>query len=401
MKFPINTLKSHFPIFQHRPDLVYLDTASTSQKPRTVIQSMSDFYERDNASPHRGLYELSVQATAHFEAVRTKVSNLITAKNPNRIAFTKGTTESINLVANGFLRGRLRPGDNVVVTTQEHHANFIPWQQVCKACDARFNVIPVEKTGAVSMTTLASALNNRTKMLAITHITNVLGTINPVDEIIALAHKKNIPVLVDLAQSAGTYPINVHAWQADFVAFSAHKMFGPQGVGILYAAPGHEVAPLNFGGGSVRTVTEDETIFLDYPHNLEAGTPHVAGVIGLGTAIDFINGLNQPEVNRYLHEVCCYFHQQLTALPGIRIPGPPVPDSSMVSFEIENIHPHDAASFLGHENICLRAGHHCAQPLLNSLGITATLRASFSVYNTHQDADRTIEALKALKKFWS
>ncbi len=403
MALPVKSLKSHFPIFSHRPELVYLDSAATSQKPQSVIQTITNFYEKENANIHRGLYELSVKATQRYEEVRKKVCSLVAASDPKSIAFTKGATESINIVAQSFLKKTLHKGDSVVISAMEHHANLIPWQQICAQSQASLQIVPVNDDGELSLEKFDALLDRRTKIVAITHISNVLGTINPIEEIISAAHKKNIPVLIDGAQSVGHYPIDVKKINVDFLVFSAHKMFGPLGTGVLYCkeefAP--QVDPFNYGGGSIKNVEFAHTEFLDYPHNLEAGTANIAGVIGLGAAIDFIQQLDLNETVNYTRNLSSYFKERLRSLGNIKLVGNPKNFGSIVSFYVENIHPHDVASFLANENIAVRAGHHCAQPLLESMGVPATVRASFSIYNTRGDADKTIETLVELNKFWS
>lgn len=403
MALPLQSIKSHFPIFTHRPELIYLDSAATSQKPRSVIQAITDFYEKENANVHRGLYELSSKATQRYEDVRKKVCYLIGGSNPNSIAFTKGTTEAINIVAQGFLKKNLQKGDNIVISAMEHHANLIPWQQVCLQTQTTLRIIPVNDRGELVLEKLDSLLDANTKMLAVTQISNVLGTINPIEEIIAAAHKKNIPVLIDGAQSVGHYPIDVKKSNADFLVFSAHKMFGPLGTGVLYCKEEHskQIDPFNFGGGSIKNVEFAHTEFLDYPHNLEAGTANITGVIGLGTAIDFIQQLDLNEASNHSKKLSIYFKEGLKSLRDIKIVGNSKNFGSIVSFYLENIHAHDVAGFLANENIAVRAGHHCAQPLLESMNVPATVRASFSIYNTREDVDKTIQALVALKKFWA
>lgn len=403
MALPLSSIRSYFPIFKHRPELVYLDNAATSQKPQSVIQSMTDFYEKENANIHRGLYELSDTATKRYEAVRGKVAAFIGATDPKSIAFTKGATESINSVAQGFLKRRLQKGDNVVITVMEHHANLIPWQQVCHQQEATLRVIPVSADGELIMEKVKSLLDGRTKLLALTHISNVLGTINPIEEIISLAHQKDIPVLVDGAQSVGHYPIDVTKSDIDFFVFSAHKMFGPLGTGVLYCKKEWttEIQSFQFGGGSIRSVAFDHTEFLEYPFCMEAGTANIAGVIGLGAAIDFIQQLDLVEMVAHEKNLSSTLKEKLKSLGGVTIMGNPKNASDIVSFQVDGIHPHDVAGFLANENIAVRAGHHCAQPLLDTMGIPATVRASFAAYNTLDEVDRTISALKSLKKFWS
>ncbi|NOT74059.1 MAG: cysteine desulfurase [Cyclobacteriaceae bacterium] len=401
MASSIQSIKSAFPIFTHHPDLVYLDNAATSQKPQSVIQAMNDFYEKDNANVHRGLYHLSTHATRHFDEARSKVSDFIGAK-PADIAFTKGTTESINIISHGFLK-RLKSGDEILLSVMEHHANFIPWQQLCKSTGAKLRIIHVTSGGDIDIEKLDELITSHTKLLALTHISNVLGTINPIEEIIQKAHKKNIPVLIDAAQSAGHYPIDVKSLDVDFLAFSAHKMFGPLGTGVLFVKDKYhdQIDPLNFGGGSIKNVELEDTQFMSYPYNLESGTPHIAGVLGFGAAIDFIQSLNADETLNHTRNLISLFTQRLEAMDFISIVGNPGNRGSIVSFQVKNIHPHDVAGFLGNLNISVRAGHHCAQPLHEMLGIGPTVRVSFSIYNTKEDVNRICDALLELKKFWS
>jgi cysteine desulfurase/selenocysteine lyase len=403
MALSIRSIKSQFPIFTHLPELVYLDNAATSQKPQSVIKAVTDFYEKENANVHRGLYDLSSTATKRYEEVRKKVATLIGAVNPKTIAFTKGTTESINIVAHGFLKKNLKKEDSVVITAMEHHANLIPWQQICIQTGAKLLIIPVNADGELMLEKLDSLLDRNTRMVAVTHVSNVLGTINPIDEIISAAHKKNIPVLIDAAQSASHYRIDVKKWDADFVVFSAHKMFGPMGAGVLYSKEQYakQIDPFIYGGGSIRNVEFERTEFLDYPDNLEAGTPNVPSVIGLGVAIDFINQLDLNEIVAHTKKMVTTFKERLKSMDKIEILGCPKNFGGIVSFNVENIHPHDVAGFLANENIAVRAGHHCAQPLLESMNIPATVRVSFSIYNNEDDVNKTIDSLVALKKFWA
>ena len=397
----IKSIKAEFPLFAQHPNLVYLDSAATSQKPQTVIDAMNGFYAAGNANIHRGLYELSAQATQQYETVRHRAGELIGASNPKTIAFTKGATEAINAVAFGFLQKKLKPGDNVVITTMEHHANIIPWQQVCQRQGASLAVLPIDACGDLRLDSLPDLLRADTRLLAVTHISNTLGTINPVEEIIDYAHKKNIPVLVDAAQSVGHYPLRLVEAKADFIVFSAHKMFGPQGVGVLYCREEHwdDMTPYNFGGGAIEQVTFSDTTFLDYPHRMEAGTPHVAGVVGLGAAIDFIGQLDMENTSRHVQHLAALFREGLNKI-DIRPMGSPKLYGGIVSFQVDNIHPHDVAGFLAQCQVAVRAGHHCTQPLHEFLGVPASVRASFSIYNTPSDVDSALQAIKDLRQFW-
>jgi cysteine desulfurase/selenocysteine lyase len=396
-------IKSLFPIFQYQPGLVFVDNASTTQKPKKVLEVMNNFYEREYANVHRGLYKLSEEASVRFEEVRKKTAQFIHASNSNCIAFTKGTTESINIVASGFIRYLLQPGDEILISQMEHHANLIPWQQVCKEKGAKLVIIPTDDNGNLILDKLDELLNNKTKLVAITHVSNALGTVNSIKEIITQAHKKNVPVLIDAAQSVSHIPIDVNELGADFLAFSAHKLFGPMGVGVLYVDEKYhdKIVSLNFGGGAIRNVELEETEFLDYPRNLEAGTPNVPGVIGFGAALDFMNSLDLTEVSNHFANLGQQLRNGLKIMDGISIIGNSIHNSGIVSFVDSKIHPHDLASFLGSKRIAVRAGHHCTQPLLDRLGIHATVRVSFSVYNNEEDVDKIIESIKEAKRFYS
>jgi cysteine desulfurase/selenocysteine lyase len=395
-------LKSRFPVFQHKPLLVYADNASTTQKPMEVIRAVSDFYEYGCANVHRGLYKLSEEATIRYENVRKEVAEFIGTKDDRSIAFTKGTTESINIVAQGYLYPTLKQDDEVLITAMEHHANLIPWQQVCRQRKAVLKVIPVDANGDLIMEELSSLIGPRTKLVAVTHISNTLGTVNPIREIIQRAHRYHIPVLVDAAQSVSYCPIKVDELDADFLVFSAHKMFGPMGVGVLYAREEYQeqITPLIFGGGAIRNVEFDNTEFMSYPRNLEAGTPDVSGILGLGAAIGFMKQLDLNFLAAQSEHLANRLRSGLQE-QGFKVIGNARNKSGIVSFVHETIHPHDVASFLASHEVAVRAGHHCTQPLLHRLGVVSTVRASFSLYNNHDDVDRILSALQGLKKFWA
>lgn len=395
------TLKSQFPVFQHKPLLVFADNASTTQKPREVIDALSGFYEFGCANVHRGLYKLSEEATIRYESVRRHVAKFIGANDDRSIGFTKGTTESINIIAQGYLLPILKEGDEVVISAMEHHANLIPWQQVCKQSKAILKVIPVDQHGDLIMDDIPSLIGPRTKLVAVTHISNTLGTINPIKEIITQAHNYHIPVLVDAAQSVSYYPIKVEELDADFLVFSAHKMFGPMGVGVLYAKEEYRegIRPMIFGGGAIRNVEYENTEFMDYPRNLEAGTPNVSGVLGLGAAIAFMKQLDLNYLATHIENLGNRLRSGLKE-EGFKVIGNAKNKSGIVSFIHDKIHPHDIAGYLASKEVAVRAGHHCTQQLLHGLGVAATVRASFSVYNTDDDVDRILEALQGLKKFW-
>lgn len=392
-------MKIHFPIFQLRPELIFLDSASTSQKLRCVIEREQKFYLEENANVHRGLYPLSANATRMYEHVRQQVADFIGARSANEIAFTKGATESINIVSNSF-KHILKPGDSVAVTQMEHHANYIPWQQACIQTGASFNVVPITPSGELNLIELDSILTRQTKILVLTHISNVLGTINPIEDIIKLAHKKNIPVLVDAAQSVGHMPIHVTELNVDFLVFSAHKMYGPMGVGVLYVkgSKQHLIQPLMFGGGIVKNVTETNTDFQNFPKSVEAGTPNVAGVVSLGAAIEFLSAIDLNDSFKQTQNLARAFRNelQLFSANAISILGNPKNAGPIVSFICDGIHAHDVASHLAQHHVAVRAGHHCAQPLHDALGVSASVRVSFSIYNSEKDVDHVLSAFRII-----
>ena len=399
--FDAQKIKSQFPIFDHYPDLIYLDSAATSQKPETVIKAISDFYTHENANIHRGVYNLSASATQKYEQVREKLATTFNAQAKN-FAYCSGTTEAINLVVNGYLKAQLKAGDEVLITAMEHHANLIPWQQACHEANATLKVIPLNKNGEIEMEVFEEMLTSKTKMLAMVHISNTLGTINPVKEMALKAHALGIPVLLDAAQSAGHLPIDLQELAVDFAVFSGHKMYGPTGIGVLYCSNDFKdkLKASKFGGGSIKEVTYQTTSFMDFPHGLEAGTPHIAGVIGLGAALDFVNTLDLATSFKHEQALATQLREALKEMGGVKIFGNPKKYAGIVSFELEEVHPHDVASFLSEASIAVRAGHHCTQPLLASWEVPATTRASFSIYNTEADVEKTIKTLKALKEFW-
>ncbi len=398
----IKSIKEQFPIFTSLPKLVYFDNAATTQKPAAVIDAVNDFYENQNANIHRGVYSLSAKATKAYEEVRKHTAEFLGAESANSIAFTKGTTDGINMVANSYLKNNLHPGDNIVISAMEHHANLIPWQMLAKEVGADLRIIPVDENGNLLLGKGQELLNEQTKLLAITSICNSIGTINPIEELIAFAKKQNIPVLVDGAQSTGLYPVNLSNLDCDFYVFSAHKMFGPTGVGVLYVHPRKQKAmkPSYFGGGAIRKVAFEETQFLDFPFSMEPGTPNIAGVIGLGAAIKFCEKLSKTEVIQHIKALGEYARKRIVEIEGVNIIGQAKNRTGILSFTLDSVHPHDLAQFLAAENLALRAGHHCTQPLLSSMGVEATIRASFSIYNNLEEIDYFMEKLKEVKAFW-
>ena len=398
-----NPYRSDFPIFSKHPNLAYLDNAATTQRPRQVIETITKFYEEENSNIHRGIYDLSNQATSRYEEVRKKVAHFLGSENPNTIGFTKGTTESINIIARSYIQPDLKAEDNIVTTIMEHHANFLPWQIICDESDAELRVLGIDEAGDFSLEELDSKLDNNTKILALNHISNTLGTVNQIKEIIDLAHAKGIPVLIDAAQSAAYYELNSSELKYDFLTFSAHKLFGPFGIGILYVNEKYinQIKPFNYGGGMIQQVSVDGSSFAPFPKNLEAGTPNIEGVLGLGAAIDYVSKFDRPKVQNLLLELTTYAIEKLSTIPQVRVIGSPARRSGIVSFTVEDIHPHDVASFLNKDGIAVRAGMHCTQPLMHHLDVTATVRTSFSVYNTKEEIDRLCTSLVELIAFWS
>ncbi|MFK8005661.1 MAG: aminotransferase class V-fold PLP-dependent enzyme [Saprospiraceae bacterium] len=398
----LKDIKSHFPIFQHHPNLVYLDNAATTQKPKVVIDAISNFYQKENANIHRGIYPLAVSASQKYEQVRGKVAQFLNAKNSDEIVYTNGTTASINLVAHSFLRPQLKASDEVIISAMEHHANLIPWQMACKNVGAVLRVIPMNQLGELDLMEFKNMLSNKVKMVAITHISNSLGTINPIEEMIELAHQNNIPVLVDGAQSVAHYPIDLQALDVDFFTFSGHKLFGPTGIGVLYGKKQYlnNMQPYQFGGDMIKNVTFEESIFADAPQRFEAGTTNIAGVIGLGVAIDFVNELDRDEVLVFLKKLENNLIDKLLKINDLNVIGQAKNKSAIISFSMKNIHPHDIATFLGTENIAVRAGHHCTQPVMDFFQIPASIRVSFSIYNQLDEIDFFVEKIKEIKQFF-
>lgn len=398
----IEFIKAHFPIFSHHPDLVYLDNAATTHKPRSVIKGIQQFYERDYATVHRGMYKLAVEASRQYEEVREKTARLINASSSKHIIFNQGATDGINFIAQAFLKHRLQAGDAVMISGMEHHANLIPWQQLCKTIGAELLIIPLLADGTLDQNYFQQQLSSKVKLLALSHISNVLGTINPIQHIITKAHEHKVPVLIDASQSIAHYPIDVQQLDVDFLVFSAHKMYAPTGIGVLYVKPNHvaELEITHFGGGMVRQVDFVETTFSDAPHCFEAGTPPIASVIGFGHAISFLQEWQSDELIFFANKLTRQTIEGIQALGNLYLLGNAAERAPIVSFIHENIHPHDLTTFLANEQIAVRAGHHCAQPLLNSLEIHAATRISFGIYNQSSDVERLLDVLKKAIQFF-
>ena len=402
--FDVEAVRAQIPALHqevHGKPLVYLDSAATSLKPRCVIDAVERVYARDCANVHRGVHALSERATAAFEGARHKVRRLLGAADSREVVFTRGTTEAINLVAWSFLRPRLRAGDEVLVTEMEHHANIVPWQLVCAEVGAKVVAAPIDDRGVLDVGALGRLLGPRTKLVALTHTSNALGTVNPVAEVAALARAAGVPVLVDGAQAVPHGPVDVQALGCDFFAFSGHKVYGPTGVGVLWGKLAHleAMGPWQGGGDMIRTVSFEGSTWNDPPHRFEAGTPNIAGAIGLGAAIDWLLGLDLAGARAHEQALLARATDALGAVPGLRIVGTAPGKACVVGFVLEGVHPHDLATILDHEGVAVRAGHHCAQPVMKRFGVPATARASFAFYNTLDEVDallRAIERARAL-----
>ena len=396
--FDVRKIRADFPILHQKVNgkpLVYLDNAATSQKPRIVIETTSGYYERDNANIHRGLHQLSERSTKSYEGARVKVQRFIGAADPKEIIFVRGTTEAINLVASSFGRVRVGAGDEVVISTMEHHSNIVPWQILCGEKGAKLRVVPINDRGELLMDEYEAMLGPRTKLVSIVHVSNSLGTVNPVKRIVAAAHARGIPVLVDGAQAVPHLRVDVRDMDCDFYAFSGHKMYGPSGVGILYGRAGllEAMPPYQSGGDMISSVSFEKTVYNDLPYRFEAGTPNIVGAIGLGAAIDYITGVRVENGEAYEQELLDYATRAVSAIPRVRLVGTAAEKVSVLSFVIEGIHPHDIGTILDHEGIAIRAGHHCTQPVMQRFGIPATARASVSFYNTKQEIDALVAGI--------
>ncbi len=404
-------LRADFPILHQEVNghpLVYLDNGATSQKPRAVIDALVRYYERDNSNVHRGLHALSMRATDAYEGARARVARFIGAADPAEVIFTRGTTESINLVARGWAAGRLRPGDVVLTTEFEHHSNLVPWQQVARAAGATLRCVPLlgaDGEGGLDLAALDALLTPQVKVFAFTHVSNTLGTINPVAELCRRARAVGAVTVVDAAQSVGHAPLDVAALGCDFLAFSGHKMCGPTGIGVLYGRRAllDQMLPDETGGGMVAQVTYERATWKPAPERFEAGTPHVAGAIGLGAACDYLDGVGRAAIAAHDEALGAYALDRLSTLPGIRLLGPRagVPRGGLVSFAFEHVHAHDVVTFANEDGIALRGGHHCNQPLMRKLGLASTTRASFYLYNTEEEVDRLVASLARILKFFA
>ncbi len=404
--FDATRVRAEFPILSepvHGRRLTFLDSAASAQKPRRVLDAMSSFYEHDYANVHRGVYQLSERATAAFESVREKVRSFLGAPEAREVVFVRGTTEAINLVAASFGRTRVGEGDEVLVTHLEHHSNIVPWQMLCEEKGARLRVVPVDDRGDLRIDALEALLGPRTRILALTHVSNTLGTVNPLHEIVRIAHARGVPVLVDGAQAAPHLRIDVQELGCDFYAFSGHKVFGPTGAGVLWGRAEHLEAmpPWQGGGDMILSVSFEKTLYREIPYRFEAGTPDIAAVVGLGAALDWLGEIDHEAAAAHESALLLRATEALAGIPGLRLIGAPRERAGVVSFVLDDVHPHDVGTILDHEGIAVRTGHHCTQPLMERFAVPATVRASFALYNEHEDVDRLVAGIARVREVFA
>jgi len=397
LQWDLAAVRRDFPALQqrvHGRPLAYLDNAATAHKPHQVIEAITRFYSRDNANVHRAVHALAGRATVAYETARERVRAFINARSAREIVFLHGTTEAINLVAYGLGQG-MGAGDEVVLTTMEHHANIVPWQLLRERVGIRLRVLPITPAGELQLDRLENLINTRTRLLALTQVSNVLGTVNPVAQIVRIAHDHNVPVLIDGAQAVPHQRVDVQALHCDYYCFSGHKMFGPTGIGVLYGKEAllQTLPPFLGGGEMIRRVSFERTLFADPPQRFEAGTQHLAGAVGLAAAVDYLEGLDREAAQRHEQDLLAYATARLNALPGLRILGEAPHKAAVISFVLEGVHAHDLGTILDHRGVAVRAGHHCAMPLMDFYGLPATTRASLAFYNTHEEVDQLVDAV--------
>ena len=397
--------RENFPVLDqrvHGKPLVYLDNAATTQKPQMVLDAMNQFYQADNSNIHRGVHELSERATRHYEEARVKIQRFLNAADWREIIFVRGATEGINLVAYTYGRKHIGAGDEIVISAMEHHSNIVPWQILCEEKQAILRIAPINQRGELLLDEFEKLLGPRTKLVSVLHVSNALGTINPVAEIVRMAHRHGAPVFIDGAQAVAHMKVDVQALDCDFYALSGHKMFGPTGIGVLYgkAALLNKMPPYQGGGDMISSVTFAKTTYNELPYKFEAGTPNIAGTIGLGAAVDYINEIGLDRIEAYEHELLAYGTAQLERIPGLRLIGTAREKASVLSFVLEGVHPHDVGTILDREGVAVRTGNHCAQPVLEWLGVPATTRASIAFYNTKQDIDALVAGIGRVKEIF-
>lgn len=395
-----------FPILQQQiqgKPLVYLDTAASSQKPNCVIEAISHYYQHDHANVHRGIHSLSLRATTRYEQAREKIRGALNAHSVEEIIFVRGATEAINLVAQSYGRNFLQKGDEIIVSVMEHHANIVPWQLLSEQIGTVLRVIPISDAGELDQAAYQALFNKRSKMVALTHVSNVLGTINPVKEMITFAHQQQVPVLIDGAQAFAHLPVDVQALDCDFYALSSHKAYGPTGIGVLYGKKHllEKMPPYQGGGDMIAQVSFQGTRYNQLPYKFEAGTPAIAAAIGFGVAIDYLHDLGFPALIAHEKQLLNYALEQLRAIPGLQLLGDSAQRIGVVSWILDGVHPHDLGTFLDHQGIAIRAGHHCAMPLMERMGVAATARMSLGIHNTHEDIDALIKGILMAKGFFT
>jgi cysteine desulfurase/selenocysteine lyase len=404
--FDVLRYRKDFPILKqkvHGRPLVYLDNAATTQKPRAVLDAVQRFYTSECSNVHRGLHQLSEVATRSYEAARSTVQHFLHAGQSREIIFVRGATEGINLVAHSYGRQHVNAGDEILISQMEHHSNIVPWQMLCQERGARLRVAPINDAGELVLEEYEKILGPRTRLVAIAHVSNALGTINPVRRLIELAHRQNVPVLVDGAQAVAHLPVNVQDLDCDFYVFSGHKVFGPTGIGVLYGKADllEAMSPYQGGGDMIRSVTFEKTTYNDLPYKFEAGTPHIEGVIGLGAALDYLGTVGVDNAGAYEQELLAYGTETLAAIPGFRLIGTARDKAGVLSFVLDGVHPHDLGTILDREGIAVRAGHHCAQPVMQRFGVPATTRASLAFYNTRQEIDVLTEGIRKVREVFA
>jgi cysteine desulfurase/selenocysteine lyase len=402
----MTAIRKDFPILAqqvHSKPLIYLDNAATSQKPKCVIEALTRFYQMDNANIHRGVHQLSERSTQSYEAARDRVRRFLNAANTREIIFVRGATEGINLVAQTYGRTRVSAGDEIVISALEHHSNIVPWQMLCEEKGAVLRVIPINDRGEMEFDQFEKLLNHRTRLVAVSHVSNALGTINPVREIVKTAHGWNVPVLIDGAQAVPHIGVDVRSLACDFYVFSGHKVFGPTGIGVLYGREQllKDMPPWQGGGDMIRSVTFEKTTYNDLPYKFEAGTPDIAGVIGLGAAIDYLDQIGMDVVAAHERDLLEYGTRALESISGLRLIGVAREKAGVLSFVIDGVHPHDAGTILDREGVAVRAGHHCAQPVMDRFGLSGTTRASLAFYNTREDIDALVAGIQKVKEVFA
>ena len=403
--FDVERIRADFPILGRQireHSLVYLDNAATTQKPRAVLDAIARYYANGNANIHRGVYVLSEEATAAYDAARLTVQRFVNARSPREIVFTRNSTESINLVAQSFGRRQVGAGDEVLITHMEHHSNIVPWQLLCEQMDARLRVVPIDDHGVLQMDQFERLITPRTRMISVVHLSNSLGTINPVGEIVVRARRHGVPVLIDASQSAYHMPIDVQALDCDFLCFTGHKIYGPTGIGVLYGREAllDAMPPYQGGGDMIRSVTFEKTTYADLPNKFEAGTPNIAGVVGLGAALDYLSGIGFEAIAPHEADLLAYGTAALSEVKGLRLIGTAPHKASILAFVMKGAHPHDVGTIVDTEGVAIRTGHHCTQPIMDYFGVPATARASVAMYSTRAEIDALVRALERVREMF-